>query len=237
MREVETELATARGAITTLQGEIQALQLQQSGCTCKNDLFKAFSAALVAIMPNETVVQNYGSSDGTDFVQLMNPYLAADSIPSYQISQLSDISIQSETPKQSTPVTAIGTVRLTPVTTHASAKAKRRRIEATTQFITDIELVSESLKDKIRPFFKPNPMATQDLMNDLQRAFIKFKAEQVHKSGENITAAFIQSVIHEGTEERIWSTDFNPRENSGTFTDYLTDRILGESLKECDLQP
>ena len=265
VKEMDTEFATARGDIQTLQGDIhrlqgdiQTLQVQQIGCTCKNDLFKAFNAAMVSITQTETSVQDYG----TEYLQQINQYPTADYLPLYQSSQVSATPVQlapvAGTPVRSDTVTAsASTVRSTPVTSSASTKSKRRRIEATSQFITDIELVSWNLKGKIRPFYKPNPMATQDLLNDVQRAFIKFKADQVHSSGESITAAFIQSVIHEGTEERIWSNDFNPRGSSGTFTDYLSDRIknerkilrrvqqlfhqqeqvehfLDESMKECD---
>ena len=87
--------------------------------------------------------------------------------------------------------------------------------------------LTSDLREKIQPFFKVDRMATQDLLNDIQRAFVKYKANQSYMSNDRTSETLVAFIIKEGVDERLWTEDFSPSE-SGGFLKYLITRIKNE---------
>ena len=80
----------------------------------------------------------------------------------------------------------------------------------------------------MRPFFKKDRLASHDMMNDLQRAFVKSKANILYENKSmKLTATFVKQLIKEGIEEHLWTEDFNPGE-TGDFEKYLMTRLKNE---------
>jgi len=55
---------------------------------------------------------------------------------------------------------------------------------------------------------KGNP--NKDKLNYIQRAFVKAKAKELVNTGSTVTTAFVNQLIREGVEERLWTQDFSP---------------------------
>lgn len=195
--------------VESLEAELEGIkrtveQLQSNRCegSCQKTIFDAFSAALAAVTPL--------------------PQNEEQLLPSAHGSQMDLNTLLSAVPVG--PGT-IGPMTSTPMASRDSRKKARK--EATAQIIDNLDLLPEALKNQIQPFYKVDNQASQDKLNLLQRAFVKFKAHQLHTSGETTSAAFVQSVIKEGIEERLWESDYNPGE-SGQFDKYLFNRLKNE---------
>ena len=80
----------------------------------------------------------------------------------------------------------------------------------------------------LKPYYKKDPLASHDLLNDIQRAFVKFKANKLHENKSiKLNAMLVRQIIIEGIEELIWSEDFNPGD-TGDFEKYLMTRLKNE---------
>ena len=105
--------------------------------------------------------------------------------------------------------------------------SKKSHPQATIQIFYNLDQLPAELKDKITPFFKVDKQASQDKLNDVKRAFVKFKTQQLNSAGDSLNAAVVDSVIKEGIEERLWESDFRPRDIEKCET-YLLSRINNE---------
>ena len=61
----------------------------------------------------------------------------------------------------------------------------------------------------------------------MQRGFVKYKVNELKRTDQKISDVFIQSMIQEGVEGRIWNKDFKPSPDV-TFFNYLYNRIKNE---------
>lgn len=92
---------------------------------------------------------------------------------------------------------------------------------------TTLEELEPRLRDAIRPFFKKDKLATNDLLNDVQRAFVKYRSKQVMQTGDSINYTLAKQVIKEGINERLWNEGFKP-EGTDDFEKYIYDRLKNE---------
>jgi hypothetical protein len=91
-----------------------------------------------------------------------------------------------------------------------------------------LEELDESIRDNIRPFFKPDKRASADLLNEVQIAFVKYRVSTMHENKETISSPLIEQFIAEGVEHRIWPEDFVVWEATNDFSSYLLNRIRNE---------
>ena len=68
-------------------------------------------------------------------------------------------------------------------------------------------------------------MATNEKLNNIQRAFVKYKGNDIFKTNASLTQELINQFITEGVEEHIWTSDFNPS------PDLDLDQYLNNQLK------
>lgn len=90
-----------------------------------------------------------------------------------------------------------------------------------------MEELDESIRESIAPFFKPDRRASSDLLNDLQRAFVKYHANTICINKESITTILIDQIIEEGVQHRIWAEDFSVGDGND-FSTYLLNRVKNE---------
>jgi len=87
------------------------------------------------------------------------------------------------------------------VSTKTTHPAKRPRVVETSLIIDSLDYLPEDLKSVLQPFFKKDNQAGQDKCNNVQRAFIKYKANQICTTGESTSnAALIKTIIKEGAD-------------------------------------
>jgi len=117
----------------------------------------------------------------------------------------------------------------TPVVSKTTHPAKRPRVAETSLIIDSLDDLPEDLMSVLQPFFKKDNQACQDKCNNVQRAFIKYKANQICTTGESTSnAALIKTIIKEGADHRLWTSEFNPMGENGSFEKYLTNRLKNE---------
>jgi hypothetical protein len=93
--------------------------------------------------------------------------------------------------------------------------------------ISEFDNLSDSVKKAIGPHFKKDRLASHDLLNDIQRAFVKSKAWILHQNRNmKISSVLINQIIEEGVKENLWAEDFSPGEND--FDKYLMTRLKNE---------
>lgn len=115
------------------------------------------------------------------------------------------------------------------VSTRTTHSAKRARVAETSLIIDSLDYLPEDLKSVLQPFFRKDSQAGSDKCNDVQRAFIKYKANQICTTGESpCNTALINTIIKEGADHRLWTSDFNPMGENGSFEKYLTNRLKNE---------
>lgn len=94
--------------------------------------------------------------------------------------------------------------------------------------ISDFEGLSNHLQKLLKPYYKKDRLASHDLLNDIQRAFVKSKANTLHENKSiKLNAMLVRQIINEGIEELIWSEGFNPGD-TGDFEKYLMTRLKNE---------
>lgn len=75
---------------------------------------------------------------------------------------------------------------------------------------------------------KKDHLASHDLLNDIQRAFVKSKANILHENKSiKLNSMLVRQIINEGIEELIWSEGFNPGDTDD-FEKYLMTRFKNE---------
>ena len=90
-----------------------------------------------------------------------------------------------------------------------------------------MESLPEDIRQRLEPFSKESRCSTRDKLNTVQRAFVKHKVNELKNTGQKLSDAFIQAMIQEGVEERMWNKDFKPSPDV-TFFQYLYNRIKNE---------
>lgn len=95
------------------------------------------------------------------------------------------------------------------------------------RIITNLDDLNDRIKDYISPYFLVDAMASKDKLNNIQRAFVKAKANEVVTTRGPINTSFIRQVISEGEEEHIWPSDFSPSPDVD-FEKYMLYRIKNE---------
>lgn len=65
------------------------------------------------------------------------------------------------------------------------------------------------------------------MLNTIQRAFVKYKVAEIRATGQKIGDAYINNLIQEGIDNRIWTTDFKPSSEK-TLAEYLAGQIKNE---------
>ena len=99
----------------------------------------------------------------------------------------------------------------------------KNREETTTLVVTDLHELPEDLRENLKPYFNEDTQSSIDLLTVMQRAFVKYKSALMMASGERMSQAFIEQIIQEGVENRIWTSDFTPTDKS-SFVSYLYQR-------------
>lgn len=84
------------------------------------------------------------------------------------------------------------------------------------------------MQQQMQPFFKADKQATHDLLNDIQRAYVKSVAQfLLEHRAIKLTMAFVKQVIAEGITSRIWDAQFAPGD-SGDMEKYICTRLKNE---------
>ncbi|KAH3859630.1 hypothetical protein DPMN_102448 [Dreissena polymorpha] len=104
---------------------------------------------------------------------------------------------------------------------------KRVRAKETSQIFLHLEDLPDDIAQKIKPYYKEDSQATQDLLNLVQRAFVKYTAAQLQATNERMSQKLIDRIISEGIQQRIWTSDFCPTEKTN-FETYLVQRLKNE---------
>ena len=197
--EVENRLHAA-------EAEISAMPKHQHN-RCEQVVQKVFAAGLLAIIP----------TDADNFCP--PPSLDPQPTPTWDLITTQD----SDTPGTS------GTKRVYKSTTDQQNKKKKSKPNQNQKppLCTTLDQVAEPLREQLKPFFKINKCATMDLLNDVQRSFVKFKTHQSNDACDTVTVSLVSAVIYEGIEYKIWYDDFNPSETT-TFDKYLLSRLKNE---------
>lgn len=88
------------------------------------------------------------------------------------------------------------------------------------RLISDFEGLSNHLQKLLKPYYKKDRLASHDLLNDIQRAFVKSKANILHENKSiKLNAMLVRQIINQGIKELIWSEGFNPGD-TGDFEKY-----------------
>lgn len=90
-----------------------------------------------------------------------------------------------------------------------------------------MESDSQDMQKRLEPFSKESRCSTRDKLNTVQRGFVKYKVNELKRTGQKFSDAFIHTMIQEGVEGRIWQKDFKPSPDV-TFFNYLYNRIKNE---------
>ena len=91
-------------------------------------------------------------------------------------------------------------------------------------------------REAIEPFYNPDPRASNDLLNEVQRAFVKYTVRRALSNRESLNMILAMQIIKEGVDANIWLEDFQPSE-AEDFDRYLLNRIKNErkTLKRASL--
>ena len=73
-----------------------------------------------------------------------------------------------------------------------------------------MESLPQDMQKRLEPFSKESRWSTRDKLNTVQRGFVKYKVNELKRTGQKISDAFIQSMIQERVEGRIWNQNFKP---------------------------
>ncbi|KAH3733906.1 hypothetical protein DPMN_040345 [Dreissena polymorpha] len=101
---------------------------------------------------------------------------------------------------------------------------KRVRPEETLQIFLHLEDLPDDIAQRIKPYYKEDSQATQDLLNMVQRAFVEYTAAQLQATNERTSQRVIDRIIKEGIEHLIWTSDFCQTEKTN-FETYMVQRL------------
>ena len=65
---------------------------------------------------------------------------------------------------------------------------------------TDMESLPQDMQKRLEPFSKESRCSTRDKLNTVQRGFVKYKVNELKRTGQKISDVFIQSMKQEGVE-------------------------------------
>ena len=83
----------------------------------------------------------------------------------------------------------------------------------------------------ISPFYKVDKTATRDYLDNLQRAFVKYRSFTVKANNEAITATLAKQIVEEGIQRGIWEEGFQPEQTDYPFDEYILSRLQNEKKK------
>ena len=207
VKSLETELEA-------MKTKVEQCQFQQCVCVCRQTVYDALSAALMTVA---SVVPQNPQHSLSSFEFTATP-IDTTATPEF----VSEIVVEPRSMD-----TSMGSLKMESTSMESHTSSKKARPQATSQIFNNLDQIPADLKDKITPFFKIDKQASQDKLNDVQRAFVKFKTQQLLTAGDSLNAAVVDTVIKEGIEERLWESDFRPRDNE-KFETYLLSRMKNE---------
>ena len=118
-----------------------------------------------------------------------------------------------------------GEKRRTPDVDTPSRCSKKQRAT----LVTTLDKLPGNTQEQLRPFFnKDVSRMKKDLLNSVQRAFVKAKANELLVTGATLSGTFAELAIQEGISLRIWHEDFSPSLSDKSFHDYLHQRLKNE---------
>ena len=83
------------------------------------------------------------------------------------------------------------------------------------------------MQEKLKSLYKPDKMASRDFLNDIQRAFMKYKAQTAIETGDHMNSLFAKQLINDGVKANIWDESFTPGD-LGDFEKYVLNRMKNE---------
>lgn len=126
----------------------------------------------------------------------------------------------------------IYTAQVAPVATSTPSDGTRKRsaVAMTQRLATALNDLDPTFRKKIEPYYSAtSKFAKSDLLNPLQKVFVRYRAEQMLQTKDGITAPLVAAIINEGVEEHIWSEKFSP--GNTDFTTYISTRLKNERVK------
>jgi hypothetical protein len=97
---------------------------------------------------------------------------------------------------------------------------------------TTLEDLEENIRESITPFYKPDRRANADLLNEVQRAFVKYRVSTMIDNKEGITPARIEQLIADGVEHRIWPEGYVVGDGNSDLNSYLSNRVRNEKKSQ-----
>jgi hypothetical protein len=96
------------------------------------------------------------------------------------------------------------------------------------RLVEKLEDLDPTMRHQIMPFYKEDRRATADMLNYIQRAYIKYRTNKVTDNKEAITPPLITKIIEEGVGLGIWPPNFQPVNMLTSFAKYIGNRIKNE---------
>ena len=93
--------------------------------------------------------------------------------------------------------------------------------------VTTLEELRPDIRALIEPFHNPDPRASNDKLNNIQRAFVKYCVRKAVDVGDSITYALVTQTISDGAEYGIWMENYQP-EDCTDFAKYILNRMKNE---------
>lgn len=84
-----------------------------------------------------------------------------------------------------------------------------------------MDSLPQDMQKRLEPFSKESRCSTRDKLNAVQRGFVKYKVNELKRTGQKFSDAFINAMIQEGVESRIWSKEFKPSPDVTFLTTYI----------------
>ena len=99
-----------------------------------------------------------------------------------------------------------------------------------------MEDLSADIREAIEPYYNPDPRASNDLLNEVQCAFVKNTVKRAFSNGESFNIPLAMQIIQDGITANIWLDNFQPSECED-FERYLLNRMKNEkkNLKRASL--
>lgn len=106
-------------------------------------------------------------------------------------------------------------------------KLNKYSLHFSCRIYTDEQSLPMDLLAKLGPYLKGNKYATMDKLNPIQRAFVKYKVNEMVATNSRISTEFVMGMIREGVSDRIWREDFKPSEEL-SLEKYVRNRLKNE---------
>jgi hypothetical protein len=96
------------------------------------------------------------------------------------------------------------------------------------RLVEKLEDLDTTTRHQIMPFYKEDRRTTADMLNYVQRAYIKYRTNKLTDNKEAITPPLITQIIEEGVGLGIWPPNFQPVNMLTSFDKYIGNRIKNE---------